>query len=124
MTTQETKKAADLLRWEQQSNNAEAVLTTIHYEYADGRKITGSYMRENIMLIVSGDGKKWGVRYACAGINPQYVTGEGINRDDARSQAIEAVPQFVHSLTIQQPSGVKRVPVSWGPASGGVIGRI
>ncbi len=112
------------LTWEQQSNNAEAAMGAIHYEYADGRKIEGSYNRETILLIVSGNGEKWGVRYACAGLNPQYITGAATDRDDARAQAVAATPQFIRSLPIHQPSGTKRIPVSWGPASGGVIGRI
>ena len=109
------------LKWEQFGRNPGFVANaTIRFSGPNGENLAGTNQRSTIMLIASEN--MWAIRQAIPGSNPVFVKGDASGFENAKELAAASVSSFVAEK--MQFNHEKQVPVSWGPAHGGTLGKL
>ena len=109
------------LKWEQFGRNPGFVANaTIRFSGPNGENLTGTNQRTTIMLIATEN--MWAIRQPVPGYNPIFVKGDSSGIDNAKKLAVASVSSFVAKK--MQFNHEKQVPVSWGPAHGGMLGKL
>ena len=107
------------LKWEKFGNGFVANVT-VRFTGPNGENLAGTNQRAAIMLIASEN--MWAIRQAIPGLTPIAIMAEANGLDNAKELAAASVGSFVKEK--MQFNHEKQVPTMWGPAHGGMLGKL